>query len=93
MAAGAVGAGKGPARAPATPAPTATPAPAQTPSSPLVVFNTHSHKYHCPLCKWALRCDKNCVTIPLEEAKKRGGTACKVCGGVCEYEDEKNERD
>ena len=48
-----------------------------------VVFNTQSHKYHCATCEYAVRCTKNCVTITKEEAIKRGGVACKVCGGTC----------
>lgn len=48
-----------------------------------VAFNTETLKYHCPTCKWAVRCTKNCISVTLEEAKRRGGVACKVCGGLC----------
>jgi|GEM_PF-603922 len=48
-----------------------------------VYFNTETLKYHCPTCRWAVRCTKNCISITLEEAKRRGGVACKVCGGSC----------
>lgn len=49
----------------------------------IVIFNTGTHKYHCPKCKWAIRCTKNCVKLPLGEAKRRSGVSCKVCGGIC----------
>jgi len=49
----------------------------------LVEFNTSNGKYHCASCQWALRCTRNCVKIPLSEARARG-TPCKVCGGSCE---------
>ena len=49
-----------------------------------VVFNTQSHKYHCLTCQYAVKCTKNCVTITREEAVKRGGVPCKVCGGSCQ---------
>ncbi len=48
-----------------------------------VAFNVESHKYHCVDCRHAIACTKNCVIIPLSEAKKRGGIPCKVCGGTC----------
>lgn len=48
-----------------------------------VAFNTNSHKYHCPSCVWAQKCTRNCITTTLSEAIKRGGIACKVCGGHC----------
>ncbi|HVR98828.1 MAG TPA: hypothetical protein VMW27_19575 [Thermoanaerobaculia bacterium] len=48
-----------------------------------VAFNVESKKYHCLTCKWAIQCTKNCVEIPLSEAKRRGGVACKVCHGSC----------
>lgn len=46
-----------------------------------VVFNTQSKKYHKVSCVHAKKCTKNCVRIPKESAQKRGGHACKVCGG------------
>ena len=55
---------------------------AQTKSSdPTVAFNTETLIYHRPSCRWALRCTRNCVSVTLSEARKRGGRACKVCGG------------
>jgi hypothetical protein len=48
-----------------------------------VAFNTETHKYHCLKCKWAIKCTRNCITIPKSEAIKRGGVPCKVCGGSC----------
>ena len=48
-----------------------------------VAFNTESKKYHCLDCQWARRCTKNCIRISLSEARRRGGVACKVCGGTC----------
>jgi hypothetical protein len=47
----------------------------------MVVFNVQTLKYHDPSCVWAHRCTRNCITIPLSEAVKRGGIPCKVCGG------------
>ena len=48
---------------------------------PEVVFNTQSLIYHRASCTSARRCTKNCVTIRLSEAQKRGGRACRICGG------------
>lgn len=48
-----------------------------------VAYNTKSHIYHCLTCTWAKRCTVNCVDISRGEAIKRGGRACKVCGGWC----------
>jgi hypothetical protein len=48
-----------------------------------VAFNTESKKYHCLDCEWARRCTMNCIRISLSEARRRGGVACKVCGGTC----------
>lgn len=49
----------------------------------IVAFNTETLKYHCLTCRWAVRCTKNCVKIKKSEAIRRGGVACKVCGGTC----------
>ena len=46
-----------------------------------VMFNTKSHKFHKPSCHHAARCTRNCVSIDKNEALKRGGVACKTCGG------------
>ena len=46
-----------------------------------VVFNTSNHKYHSLSCKWAQKCTKNCIKIDKNDAIKRGGIPCKVCGG------------
>lgn len=46
-----------------------------------VLFNTKTNKYHKPTCIWAIRCTRNCISIPKSEAIKRGGIPCKVCGG------------
>jgi hypothetical protein len=48
-----------------------------------VVFNKSSLKYHCPTCVAAIRCTKNCVSIPRDEAIRRGGVACKICNAKC----------
>ncbi len=50
-------------------------------SDPEVVFNTNSLIYHRASCSAARRCTRNCVTTTLNDAKKRGGRACKLCGG------------
>jgi len=47
----------------------------------LVYFNTKSLKYHSPNCRWAKACTVNCISTGLNTALKRGGAACKVCGG------------
>src|SRR5262249_45917073 len=54
-----------------------------TAAEQLVVFNTHSLKYHCASCSAAVRCTRNCITTTLADAKARGGIACKICGGTC----------
>lgn len=46
-----------------------------------VAFNTNTLKFHGLSCRWAHKCTKNCVVIPLNDAVKRGGVPCKVCGG------------
>ena len=46
-----------------------------------VIFNTKTRKYHSPGCKWAVKCTKNCISLPLSVAIKSGGVPCKVCGG------------
>ena len=48
-----------------------------------VAFNVESKKYHCIECRHAKACTKNCIVISLSESKRRGGVACKVCGGTC----------
>jgi hypothetical protein len=58
-----------------------TPAPAV--ATDLVYFNVQTHKFHCTSCQWAAKCTKHCVAIPREEALKRGGVPCRVCGGTC----------
>ena len=51
-------------------------------SDEMVAFNTSSHKYHCASCRSALQCTRNCISIPLSQARQRG-TPCSVCGGSC----------
>ena len=46
-----------------------------------VFFNVKTHKFHAPTCEWARKCTRNCIRITREEAVKRGGVPCKVCGG------------
>lgn len=48
-----------------------------------VYFNVQSKKFHCLSCQWAKRCTRNCVKVSRSEALRRGGVACKVCGGTC----------
>ena len=50
-------------------------------SENLVYFNQAKLKVHKMTCHWGQVCTKNCVIIPRSEAYKRGGVACKVCGG------------
>ena len=49
----------------------------------IVAFNVETKKYHCLECKWAIKCTKNCVDVPLSRAKSQHGVPCKVCGGTC----------
>ncbi len=46
-----------------------------------VYFNTNSKKFHKSNCTSAIRCTRNCISIPRSEAIERGGRPCKVCGG------------
>ena len=46
----------------------------------MVSYNTKTKKYHELTCRHAKSCDVNCVKIDKKEAKKRGGSPCKVCG-------------
>ena len=50
-------------------------------ADPVVAFNLKSHKFHLPSCIHAIRCTENCITVRRSEALRRGGKACKVCGG------------
>jgi hypothetical protein len=47
----------------------------------LTEFNTQTSKYHKPSCRWAQRCTRHCIKIPVTQALKQGGVPCKVCGG------------
>lgn len=47
----------------------------------MVVYNTKTGKYHSPSCQWAKKCTVNCIKIDKQEAIRRGGIPCKVCGG------------
>ena len=49
----------------------------------MVVFNTQTLKYHCPSCKWTIKCTKNCILVEKKKAINSGGIPCKVCGGTC----------
>ena len=44
-----------------------------------VSFNVNSHKFHNLKCRYA-DC-KNCIKIERQQAIKRGGISCKICGG------------
>ena len=46
-----------------------------------VIYNIQSGIYHNYSCASANRCTKNCIKIDKKEAIKRGGRACKNCGG------------
>lgn len=35
---------------------------------------------HVHNCEWGLKCTRNCIFISKEEAVKRGGIPCQVCG-------------
>jgi hypothetical protein len=58
----------------------ATAAPVEQ-KSQAVLFNTKTLKFHAASCEWAHKCTRNCVRVSREEAVKRGGMPCKVCGG------------
>gem|GEM_PF-1462367 len=72
-----------PNHAAAVTAMSAATAAATTATDPIVNFNTQTHKYHCPTCRYAKQCTKNCVEIKRSEAIAKGGVACKICGGTC----------
>ena len=57
-------------------------------TDPEALFNVESLIYHRATCASARRCTENCIVIKLSEAKKRGGRACKVCGGPATLQDE-----
>lgn len=59
----------------------AVPAKSGDRASQTVYFNTKTHKVHKMSCHWAKRCTRNCIPLKRSEAYKRGGIACKVCGG------------
>jgi methylphosphotriester-DNA--protein-cysteine methyltransferase len=61
------------------------------PVDPDTVYNVQSHIYHRESCTSARRCTKNCVTIKLSEAKKRGGRPCQICGGPSTTQDDRHE--
>ena len=60
-------------------------APQRDKKGEIVAFNVHTHKYHCARCPAAKRCTANCISISISDAKARGGVACKICGGSCQY--------
>jgi len=53
-------------------------------SDETVTFNTKTLKFHCSACTWAKKCTSNCIQIQKSEALRRGGVACKICGGTCQ---------
>lgn len=46
-----------------------------------VIMNTKTYIYHCPTCKWAKKCTKNCIKTTKQKALTQGARACKVCSG------------
>ncbi len=46
-----------------------------------VIYNTATQKVHKPHCQHAKKCTVNCIKIEKNDAYKRGGKPCKVCGG------------
>lgn len=50
---------------------------------PLVAFNVSTRRFHCPTCRHAIACTRNCREVSRSEALERGGVACLVCGGEC----------
>ncbi len=49
--------------------------------SQTVFLNTRTLKFHSLSCEWARKCTRHCVRVSREDALKRGGVPCKVCGG------------
>lgn len=45
----------------------------------VVSFNVKTHKIHNSSCRY-FNC-KSCIKIERQQAIKRGGVPCKVCGG------------
>ena len=46
-----------------------------------VIFNTKTLKIHKTDCEWAEKCTKNCIKTTKDQARKKGGISCNVCGG------------
>jgi hypothetical protein len=46
-----------------------------------VMYNTATQKVHKAYCQHAKKCTVNCIKIERQDAYKRGGKPCKVCGG------------
>lgn len=46
-----------------------------------VYFNTSTGKVHTMTCPSGRNCTRNCKIMPRSEAYKKGGVACKLCGG------------
>jgi hypothetical protein len=55
---------------------------AQNPTD-TVSFDIRTHKYHCPTCKYVKKDAGHCVMVTTGVAKKKGGKACRECGGKC----------
>lgn len=64
-------------------APRSLSSPRASEGDPRVAFNVSTHKIHCPTCRHALACTKNCIEMRFSEARERGGVPCGTCGGFC----------
>ncbi len=48
----------------------------------LVIYNHQTKKFHHPSCEWAIKCTKSCDIVSREEALRRLGVPCQVCGSA-----------
>jgi hypothetical protein len=51
------------------------------PAPDTVVFDAANGMYHLPSCALVRHCHRECATMPVAEAKKLRGTACRSCRG------------
>lgn len=59
------------------------PAPTSAVVDVSVVLNLRTMKYHCPACDLVRNCGKDCATMDVTEAVRRGAKPCEICSGTC----------
>lgn len=48
----------------------------------IVMFNTKSYKYHCPSCRWAKKCTRNCISIKKVKRSNAAGSLARSVGAL-----------